>query len=300
MPNCNPHIKTITPLKRQNNTAQALELLEKLSNHVFPIMKNRQWKVDVLTEMYPTNPNLLGLNVNRGKAIRIRLRYAHNKDEFIPWHDLIGTMLHELVHIIQGPHDVKFYKILDDLFQEYESSTNEIERNQGFKLGGKNLNQNEMKKFQLESIEKRRWLNGIMPNGGQRLGGRTLDEKNLDLKTLIRMAAEKRVKDSIWCGSDEPIILQTKRNRSNDGVEDIGNLPLRSTQFEQTSCVSSSSITTQSATESSKPADLNRIDLPNTNPKRLRNRIDVIDLTGCSNCKPLWKEQDVIVLSDDD
>lgn len=41
------------------------------------VLRNRGWKVGAVTEFYPKNANLLGLNVNRGHLIKIRLRTAH-------------------------------------------------------------------------------------------------------------------------------------------------------------------------------------------------------------------------------
>ena len=61
-------------------------------------MRKYQWTVGRLREMFPPNPALLGLNVNAGEEIRIRLRPAHNEHAFLPFDDLLGTMLHELVH----------------------------------------------------------------------------------------------------------------------------------------------------------------------------------------------------------
>jgi hypothetical protein len=60
-------------LKRKDNN-KATILLISLANHVGVIMKKRGWKVGKLCEMLPGNPNLLGLNINRGREIRIRLR----------------------------------------------------------------------------------------------------------------------------------------------------------------------------------------------------------------------------------
>jgi hypothetical protein len=34
-------------------------------------MRRRQWKVALLTEFYPKNDNLLGLNVNRGQQVTV-------------------------------------------------------------------------------------------------------------------------------------------------------------------------------------------------------------------------------------
>lgn len=70
-------------------------MLKRIGTLVRPIMKARGWTVKTLREFYPTNPSLLGVNVNKGLEIRIRLRPASNKNSFLEFNDLIGTMLHE-------------------------------------------------------------------------------------------------------------------------------------------------------------------------------------------------------------
>lgn len=62
----------------------------------------------------------LGMNVNGGAAIMIRLRHPHNEKSFLPWHDILGTMCHELAHMAIGPHNADFYKLWDELSDEVE------------------------------------------------------------------------------------------------------------------------------------------------------------------------------------
>ncbi|KAJ1917077.1 hypothetical protein H4219_003421 [Mycoemilia scoparia] len=84
-------------------------------------MKKRNWKVGKLLEFYPKkSTNLLGLNVNHGQTIKIRLRYPHNINAFLPFSDILGTMLHELVHINISPHNQEFYDKLNELKRETE------------------------------------------------------------------------------------------------------------------------------------------------------------------------------------
>lgn len=60
-----------------------------------------------------------GLNINGGggrtSEIKIRLRPHKSGSSFFPYEHLIGTMLHELVHNVQGPHNAVFYKLLDEI-----------------------------------------------------------------------------------------------------------------------------------------------------------------------------------------
>ena len=65
-----------------------------------------------------------GLNVNgrRGTTteIRLRLRPQRAPDSFLPFENVLGTMLHEITHNVQGPHDATFYKILDEVTKDCE------------------------------------------------------------------------------------------------------------------------------------------------------------------------------------
>ena len=63
----------------------------------------------------PKNARLLGLNVNRGAEVKLRLRRDGRDHDFIPYEEVLDTMLHELAHIVRGPHDAQFYKLWDEL-----------------------------------------------------------------------------------------------------------------------------------------------------------------------------------------
>lgn len=63
----------------------------------------------------PKNPALLGVNVGRGIHVKLRLRRANRDDEFIPFDQVLDTMLHELSHNAHGPHNATFYKLWDEL-----------------------------------------------------------------------------------------------------------------------------------------------------------------------------------------
>lgn len=69
----------------------------------------------------PSNPGLLGLNIDGGKEVRIRLRYNGRERDFYPYESILGTLLHELTHNEHGPHDAKFYKLLDEITKVTQS-----------------------------------------------------------------------------------------------------------------------------------------------------------------------------------
>lgn len=73
-------------------------------------MKENVLKVGTLAEFYPRQSNLLGLNVNMGQKILLRLRSPHNECSFLSREQVMQTMIHELTHNLIGPHNNKFHK----------------------------------------------------------------------------------------------------------------------------------------------------------------------------------------------
>lgn len=195
-------IKSITSLKRRARSDQALDLLHKISALVKPIMKNHGLKVGTLCEFYPKNKSLLGLNVNHGVKICLRLRFPSNENDFLPFESILGTALHELSHNKFGPHDAKFYKYLDELTKEMELLMAQGYTGDGFfskgnTLGGRNLSLAEARKKSADILEHRATLSA---GSGQKLGGSS-KPKGQSIKDLIRQAAERRAADATSCGN---------------------------------------------------------------------------------------------------
>ncbi|KAI0699331.1 WLM domain-containing protein [Cerioporus squamosus] len=100
-------VKSLTHLKDRPRADQALRILQRIASLVKPIMRKRAWVLPVLSEFFPESPNLLGLNINAGEKILLRLRPPHAPDTFYDEEDILHTMLHE------------FYKYLADLEEEH-------------------------------------------------------------------------------------------------------------------------------------------------------------------------------------
>lgn len=81
--------------KQRPRESEALLILRKVASLVKPIMRRRDWKVGTLCEFYPHQRNLLGLNVNAGQKICLRLRYLSDQRQFLPIEQVVDTMLHE-------------------------------------------------------------------------------------------------------------------------------------------------------------------------------------------------------------
>lgn len=182
--------------------AEALAALQKIASLVKPIMRQRNWHVDTLCEFYPDERNLLGLNVNRGQKICLRLRYPGDERQFVPIEEVTDTMLHELCHIVHGPHDQHFHALWDQLRDEHEALVRKGYTGEGFmsdgqRLGGARLPMHEAKRRARAAAEKRKVLSA---GSGQKLGG-TAVKRGTDIRRVIADAAQRRIDIMKGCAS---------------------------------------------------------------------------------------------------
>lgn len=108
-----------------------------------------------------------------------------------------------MAHIVRGPHDAQFYKLLEELKRETEDLIASGYSGEGFFSDGHNLGSRSVptylsKQVAANAAEKRLQLSKLCPPGGVRLGGG--GSKNRTPAQLAAMAAEKRLQDKVWCG----------------------------------------------------------------------------------------------------
>ncbi|KAJ1643111.1 hypothetical protein LPJ64_005084 [Coemansia asiatica] len=226
----NELVGSVHALKRRSNPNKALELLHRIAAQVRPIMEKRGWKVGTLREFFPNNPNLLGLNVNHGQEIRIRLRPSFDDKKFLIYEDLLGTMLHELVHIVRGPHDAVFYAKLDELKREAEELLDRGYTGDGFFSQGSrvgldvshNAPRHEMRERALRAIENRRNRQFGGPprtlGGGNKGGSWAEMQARFTPAQMAAMALERRLRDERWCGETMAGAVKETRPDSDDNV----------------------------------------------------------------------------------
>ncbi|KAL0571435.1 hypothetical protein V5O48_010525 [Marasmius crinis-equi] len=125
--NLNYRFHEIVPLPHLPNPESARNLLKKLSEDpaIRHVMQKHQFSVGILTELAPhEHPNLLGLNVNAGQQIKLRLR-TDAYDGFRVYKRIRQTLCHELTHNVWGDHDNNFKELNSLLNREvvdYEQS----------------------------------------------------------------------------------------------------------------------------------------------------------------------------------
>lgn len=199
-------VLSYTHLKSLPRQDDALHTLKKVASLVKPIMRARGWKVSELAEFYPDQQNLLGLNINKGQKILLRLRYPGDRTQFLPTEEVTDTMLHELCHIVHGPHDAKFHALWDQLRDEHEGLamkgyTGEGFLSKGHKLGGADrVPMREARRLARAAAEQRAQQAARARGSGQRLGGAPI-QRGQDIRKVIVDAVERRNKADRGCGS---------------------------------------------------------------------------------------------------
>ncbi|CAM8985284.1 unnamed protein product [Rhodiola kirilowii] len=216
----------VKPLKKIGEE-EAKKFLEKISKQVQPIMRKRQWRVQLLSEFCPSNPSLMGLNVGGGVEVKLRLRRPNRDWDFLPYDQVLDTMLHELCHNDIGPHNADFYKLWDQIRKECEElmAKGVTGTGEGFDLPGRRLGgfsrQPPVLSFRqtaLAAAENRARKGSLMPPGPKRLGGDGSIKEALSPLQAAAMAAERRFRDEIWCGSNN-------YDGSNEGASSSGSGP---------------------------------------------------------------------------
>ncbi|KAG1757050.1 hypothetical protein EDB19DRAFT_1900606 [Suillus lakei] len=170
-------------------------------------MRKHGWVLPLLSEFFPESPNLVGLNVNGGEQILLRLRLPWAPDTFYEEDQVVRVMLHEarnsinafkpliilqkLTHNVHGPHDEIFYKFLAALEDEYDALVRSGYAGEGFFSPGTDWAQGyhttlppHLARLKaLEAAEKRHRTNGVLGGGG-RLGGRIIAWQDMNPREL--------------------------------------------------------------------------------------------------------------------
>ncbi|KAL2868684.1 metalloendopeptidase WSS1 [Aspergillus lucknowensis] len=198
--------------------SEALLILRKVASLVKPIMRRRSWRVGTLCEFYPHQRNLLGLNVNAGQKICLRLRYPTDHNQFLPLDQIIDTMLHELCHIVHGPHNQQFHALWNQLRDEHTELSMKGYTGEGFlshgrRLGGQKVPIDEARRQARAAAERRQLLKA---GSGQRVGG-TAAPPGSDMRRIIADAAQRRIEVTQGCASGASNSSELAEEASRNG-----------------------------------------------------------------------------------
>ncbi|KPA84669.1 hypothetical protein ABB37_01180 [Leptomonas pyrrhocoris] len=115
-----PYIGTTSTLGWHNDVL-AQSYMDHIVQRARVLLPRRGWRVGVLKEFYPRGASLLGLNVNAGSEVCVRFRVPGKRNEFLPFHEVLCTALHELTHCVHSRHDRAFWNLYYDLVKECEA-----------------------------------------------------------------------------------------------------------------------------------------------------------------------------------
>lgn len=225
-------IGNVKELTEFPNSEEAKKLLTKLVAATAKVLVRRKWSVGILREFYPSNAHLLGLNENGGQTIRVRLRSARDKNVFLPWEDVLGTMVHELTHNSVSSHSAEFYSLMDKVYDEVEADERggtfggplnntsipySFESSKGVKLGGGGwggvLSTGARKNQAAEAAIRRQLINGGGTSGV--VGGSAVAPKTADeLRQLRLRSIERRQADQSSCSIG-------RQNASPSSIADV-------------------------------------------------------------------------------
>jgi hypothetical protein len=130
------------------------------------------------------------------------------------------TLLHELSHIIFGPHDADFNNLWNELRDEHQSLLMKGYSGEGFltqgkKLGGKRVPLDEMRRQARKAAEKRKATTNSNA-GGQRLGGSSTS-RGVDMRRVIADAASRRTSITDGCASNSSEAGRLGHQQEQDG-----------------------------------------------------------------------------------
>ena len=185
---------------------RARDMLEKTAWQVQPIMRKRGWKVQELCEMKPEQRDRVGDNLNMGQRVRLKLR-KNNSGDWFDYEHVVLVMLHELCHNDIGPHNAKFFKLLDEITVECEelmakgiggSGAGFDAKGQrlGHRGGWGGIETRDPRKAAAEAAARRAGYQAAMgPAGGRKLGGGAAAvHAQLGPREAAAAAAERRLR----------------------------------------------------------------------------------------------------------
>jgi hypothetical protein len=160
------------------------------------------------------------LNINRTERILIRLRYHHDSRQFLSIEQVTDTLLHELSHIVFGPHNADFNNLWNELRDEHQSLVMKGYSGEGFltqgqKLGGKRMPLDEMRRQARIAAEKRKATTNTN-GGGHRLGGVPV-VRGVDMRKVIADAASRRGSITEGCASNSSEAGRLVHQQEQDG-----------------------------------------------------------------------------------
>ncbi|VVT46566.1 uncharacterized protein SAPINGB_P001277 [Magnusiomyces paraingens] len=211
---------TIMPGRDFGRKDEAWFLLHKIASMVEPIMREHGFRVRHLAEF--DRPELLGMNMNRGAKVWLRLRHngAARRNEFLPLGSLLGTMLHELTHNKIGPHNDAFNRYWRGMVADLEARMAKGFTGSGFYSTGKRLGvtpgDKNGSRMGVGRVEAESAFNGT----GRRLGGSGSTGSNSDTRVKPLRNNRKQMKNLILAALEKRLVFPENKSDDSETGED--------------------------------------------------------------------------------
>lgn len=148
---------------------------------------------------------------------------------FLEYHDILGTLIHEITHNKISKHDSSFYKLMDELYDEVERNEMDPFSGESHVLGGNSmsLQGRSAKTLMREAALSRQQQSILFAGSGQKLGGRkewhAKTPSPAELRRLALAAAEQRMRDQ-WCSNNIEAEVDSEDKFGTSGSNDIDEL----------------------------------------------------------------------------
>ncbi|RNF13554.1 uncharacterized protein Tco025E_06143 [Trypanosoma conorhini] len=190
----------------------AREYMQLLLMRAHPILLAHKWKIKHLKEFYPRSARLLGLNVNKGDEVCVRFRAPGAKTTFLPFSEVLCTLLHEIAHCQYSRHDKYFWGLYAQLVVECERLELGMASGKNERTAGRTFR-----------------FTGVHRLGGSGPSPRPACPSSL--RQLLAEAAQRRLEQTRWgegdgCGRDDAAMSSTPPSQGGWPCPRCGNVNL--------------------------------------------------------------------------
>lgn len=154
----------------------------------------------------------------------MRLRYPGDENQFLPLDNVVDTMLHELCHMVHGPHNAAFHALWEKLRDEHtelviKGFTGEGFLSEGRRLGGLGGNLRELRRLSRQAVDKR---SNLSKGSGHRLGGKAAASSKQDMRQVLANAVERRSQTTLQgCAAEQELsdaqVLDLSQSATSNG-----------------------------------------------------------------------------------
>ena len=206
------------------NETKAREILTKLANDpgVLACMKQQNWRVGALKEMYPEGKVgesavcVMGLNRNKGQEMLLRVRTDDLKG-FRKMLSIRKVLFHELAHNVHSEHDGKFFQLM----RQIEKECNDLHWTHGHGLSENSVEGSEDTGLTLYSGGTYRLGGYVSNNIGNSTAPNSATARELRARAALSRMTREEEEIELHCGcGQEALFLPASSQMTNEQGSD--------------------------------------------------------------------------------